>query len=250
MNKIYKRTRNALLASLCCLIALPAVAFDYLPTFHGELVTHRNYSLSYIEDHEVAEWVAHKLTRAMVNGSASRTNDFRTDPLVSTGSATARAFRGSGYDRGHLAPAGDMKLNREVMSESFFMSNMAPQRPDFNRGIWRELEEQVRRWVRSDGELYVITGPVLRSALPQLSPEGVSIPEEFYKIILDIDHGSPRIIAFLFRNEGSRAELQDFVVTVDRLEELTGIDFFPALDDFLEESLEANIMTEAWSFSR
>lgn len=245
--KRYTKLRLAVFLSVF-LVPLGASTkdFNYLPDANGEVVHHRYYSLSYIEEHEVSEWVAHKLTRSMVNGNARRQDNFRRDPLVSTETASSRAYRGSGFDRGHMAPAGDMKLNRTAMSESFYMSNMAPQNPSFNRGIWRELEEQIRRWVRDSGTMYIVTGPILYRGLRQLLPEGVSVPESFYKIVFDYDRR--KMIAFLFENRGSRRSLDSFVVSVDFIEELSGIDFFPALPDAIEDDLEFRSYPEDWEF--
>ncbi|MCZ6703711.1 MAG: DNA/RNA non-specific endonuclease, partial [Ignavibacteria bacterium] len=125
------------------------------------MVVHREYSLSYNETHEQAEWVAYVLTADEVRMKCERTNDFREDGSVSTGSAGLADYRGSGYDRGHLSPAADNKADCPVaMSESFYMSNMSPQKPGFNRGIWRKLESKVRDWAAKYGEIYVATGPV------------------------------------------------------------------------------------------
>ncbi len=252
-------TRLILLAVVSFVLSIPlstsarsfdsnnSASFDYLPVGSGELVNHAYYSLSYIETHEVSEWVAHKLTHAMINGSTSRTNDYRKDPLVSTESASPTAYQGSGYDRGHLVPAADMKLNHTAMSESFYMSNLAPQLPGFNREIWLELEQKIRSWVDAFGTMYVVTGPVLHSGLTQLPPQGVSVPEQFYKIILDLKRN--RMIAFLLDNASSQEPLESFVVSVDYVENLTGVDFFPALPDCLEDYLEAYSFPGDWQFS-
>ena len=121
--------------------------FDYLPLMeHGdEIVKHTAFTLCYSEAHEQAKWVAYHLTAEMCDNSGEeRTNNFRTDPDVKTGSASPEDYKKSGFDRGHLCPAGDMGWSEQTMSESFFMSNMSPQAPSFNRGIWKKLEEQIR----------------------------------------------------------------------------------------------------------
>ena len=224
-------------------------SFNYLPRGGNGIVVHKShYTLSYSEDHEVSEWTAHYLTRELVEGNASRTDNYRRDTSNLITSVNGSAYRGSGYDRGHLVPAADMKLSRESMSESFFMSNMSPQVARFNRGVWQRLERQVRQWVRSDGNLYVVTGPVLRDDLPEILPASVSIPEYFYKIVYDDSGSQPKIAAFLMRNRGSREDLERFVVTVDQIEELTGIDFFPALPDRVENWLESVTMPDAWDW--
>lgn len=229
------------------LIAYKANAFNYLPTTKdGKVIKHKYYSLSYVEKHELAEWTAHKLTRESVNGNQRRTDDFRNDPFVSTGSATTADYKGSGYDRGHLVPAGDMKLNRVSMSQTFYMSNMAPQTASMNRGVWRRLESEIRDWTEEQPTLYIITGPVLDRIHETIGPNKVSVPNYFYKIVLDYSSKSPKMIAFLVPNHGTKRWIDDFVVSVDYLEDITGIDFFPALPDHIEEDLERRSSPWKW----
>jgi endonuclease G len=130
------------------------------PISGGEIIKHTYYSLSYSEENEQAYWVYYELTSDLINGTQSRTDDFRSDPLVTTGSASLADYSGSGYDRGHLCPAADMTLNKISMSETFYLSNMTPQLAGFNRGIWSSLEEQVRKWALEYSKLYVVTGPI------------------------------------------------------------------------------------------
>jgi endonuclease G len=126
--------------------SLPSVLF-YPSSTGNQIIHHHGYSLSYNEEAEQADWVFYKLTPASISSSIERTNNFREDPFVNEGSAALKDYRKSGYDRGHLAPAGSMKADAENMSESFFMSNMSPQYPSFNRGVWKRLEGEVRYWV-------------------------------------------------------------------------------------------------------
>ncbi|MDZ7792136.1 MAG: DNA/RNA non-specific endonuclease [Spirochaetia bacterium] len=121
---------------------------------------HTGYTLSYSEEHEQAEWVAYKLTIEELQGDVERTDNFREDKKVDTETASLSDYRGSGYDRGHLAPAADFSWSEEAMSDTFYLSNMSPQKPGFNRGIWRSLESQVREWAIRDKALLVVTGPV------------------------------------------------------------------------------------------
>jgi endonuclease G len=149
----------------------------------------------------------------------------------------------SGYDRGHLAPAGDFKFSQQLTKQSFFMSNISPQTPQFNRGIWKSLEEQVRSWALRDGGLYVVTGPVLRSGLPTIGRTNeVAVPDSFYKVLLYCRKGSDpeiRMIGFLLKNEPSNESLKSHVVPVDAIEQATGLDFFPKIPDDLERRLES-----------
>jgi endonuclease G len=212
-----------------------------------ELVKHQAYTICYGEEWEQPLWVAYQLTADNLRGTAERENDFRPDPDVSTGSATPDDYRGSGYDRGHLAPAADFKKSPDLMSESFFMSNMSPQAPDFNRGIWETLESRVRVWARRDKMLYIVTGPVLKKGLPTIGRRNqVAIPEQYYKVVLFLRYPEARAIAFLMRNEGSELALKSFVVSVDQVESVTGIDFFPQLPDDLENQLESKVETRGW----
>ena len=220
---------------------------DYLPrSKNKQIVAHSHYTLSYREEHEQAEWVAYELTRDEVKGVEARSDDFREDPKVETGSATLADYYRSGYDRGHLAPAGDMKFSETAMSESFYMSNISPQKPEFNRGIWRELEEEVRELAQENGNLYVVTGPVFFKRSRRIGDNRVSIPQAYYKILLDYKQPEIKAIAFLLPNEGSDGELYQFIVPIDKVEELTDIDFFPGLPDDEEAMLEQQVNANMW----
>lgn len=227
-------------------ISFASTAQELLPTSTThQIVRHSFYTLSYSEQNEQAEWVYYELTTEMVRGKQKRTDNYRPDEKVTTLSAQLDDYRGSGYDRGHLCPAGDMKLNPVSMSESFYLSNMSPQDRDFNAGIWNTLEEQVRRWALTNGRLYVVTGGVLTSNKGKIGPDGVSVPKYFYKVLYD-PRGQGEMIAFLMPNENSTRPLQQFVVSVDSLESLTGIDFFPELADSIESLLESKIDMGGW----
>lgn len=224
----------------------------YLPSSTTDQVIHHDhYSLSYSEEHEQAEWVAYKLTKgSLLIPNVPRTDWFEKDPAVSTGSAEYKDYSGSGLTRGHLAPAGDMAFNESAMMESFYMSNVSPQKRPFNNGIWKELEEQVRDWAFQFDELYVITGPVLVGSTQRIGKNQVAVPESFYKIILTSSLPDPMAIAFLMPNELSEKKLQDYVVTIDSIEALTNIDFFhQLLENEQEMSLESNLSTDNWRFS-
>ena len=225
-------------------------AFNYLPTSTThQIVRHTYYTLSYSERDEQAEWVAYTLTAAMVTGTVKRSGNFRADPYVATGSATPGDYKNSGYDRGHLAPAADMAFSPVAMSECFYMSNMSPMVPSFNRGIWEKLEEQVRTWATDYRKIYVITGGILKYSMGKIGCDGVTVPRYFYKIVMDDTEPAIKAIAFILPNEKSEHQLYDYAVTIDSVESLTGIDFFPALPDKIEESLESHIDVLKWSFT-
>lgn len=211
------------------------------------VIKHTGFSLVYSEPHEQAKWVAYFLTAEMTRPVVKRSNNFRVDPKISTGSAEHADYRGSGFDRGHLAPAGDMGWSEASMSDSFYYSNMSPQRPSHNRGVWKRLEDLVRSWAVAYDSLYVVTGPILKEGLPTIGPNEVAIPEDYYKAIL---RASPEWegIAFVVPNEGSRAPLQNFARTIDSLEQLSGINFFHLLPDSLEMSVEQRLCTTCWEW--
>lgn len=216
-----------------------------VPKSNGELVVHTFYSLSYSEPNEQSEWVFYKLTRELVNGDTERTNDFREDPKVKTGSATLADYKGSGYDRGHLCPAGSMDLNYTSMSETFFLSNMSPQTAGFNRGVWKRLETQVREWVNEYGDIYVITGPVFKNNIKKIGDNQVTVPGSYYKIVF---RDNDKMLGLLLNHESSSKDLENFAVPVDDIEALTGIDFFEKMDDSIEDKFESEINLFNWSF--
>lgn len=242
---------RVLTTALFIIFATALYAQIELPTrIAGEQqIIHLGYTLSYNEEHEQASWVAYELTAGELRGIIARTDNFRADPSVSTGSASLADYRGSKKDRGHLAPAADMKWSREVMSESFFMSNMSPQEPGFNRGIWKKLEGKVRDWATSNGSVFVATGGILTGELPTIGRNQVSVPRFYYKVILDYADPEQKGIGFILPNKKSDKDLMSYAVSIDRVESRTGIDFFASLPDDVEAQLESSINIALWSGS-
>jgi endonuclease G, mitochondrial len=210
-----------------------------------QIIRHKAFILSYQEDYELASWVLHKLTADAANGTEARSNTFLEDPLVESGSAITQDYSRSGYDRGHLCPAGDFKNDRELEDETFYMSNMSPQKPDFNRGIWSDMEVRIRGWAKGRGDLIIVTGPILKDGLETIGRRNkIAVPEKFYKIVFDPKE--EQAIAFLMPNEGSVELVKSFVVSIDEIERLTGIDFFEKLPDSLEKKIESNANVDDW----
>ena len=238
--------------SFLCLVPSVVSAQDdaYLPLSDGNLqVRHTSgFILAYSEPHEQAAWVAYELTAQEVTGGVGRTDNFRSDHEIGTGSASLVDYKGSGYDRGHLAPAGDMKWSLTAMDESFFMSNISPQVPGFNRGIWKKLESTVRVWAGEYKKIYIVTGPVLTKRYPSIGKNNVSVPEFFYKVILDYQKPELKAIGFVLPNKKSKNMVQDYSMSVDEVEDITGINFFHSLDDAVEDSLESFYDIGQWSF--
>lgn len=225
-------------------------SFDYLPTSTtNQIVKHNYYSLSYNEKYEQAEWVAYELKKTYVRSSNFDRPYFIEDPKVKTRSADWRNYKKSGYDKGHLCPAGDMEFEINAYNDTFFTSNISPQKHDFNAGVWNRLEQKVRYWATKYNGVYVITGGVLQAKLKTIGTEKVLVPNYFYKILLDNSNGNYKMIAFLVPNENSDKPLYSFVVSVDGIEKMTGIDFFPKLENNTENRLEKSIDYKAWSFN-
>ncbi|PWJ34204.1 DNA/RNA non-specific endonuclease [Sediminitomix flava] len=215
-----------------------------LPKSEGQVIKHSYYTLSYSEKHEQAEWVAYELVEEELVKNSKRSDNFRPDPSITSESAQLADYKGSGYDRGHLAPAADMSFNKKAMSESFFLSNMSPQHPDLNRRAWKELESIFRDWARSRGEIMIYTGPVLEDGLPTIGASKVSVPKWYYKIGVDLE--SNDAIAFLMPNGKCDKPLSSYAVPIQKVEDMTGIDFMPKLDDAIEEELEALLDVQDW----
>jgi endonuclease G len=223
--------------------------FNYLPTSTtGQIVTHKGYNLSYSEKHEQAEWVAYSLDKKDIVYTNRKRPYFIEDPKVKTTSADWKNYKKSGYDRGHLCPAGDRRMTKDSYDETFYTSNISPQNHAFNAGIWNKLEQKTRYWAKKYNHLYVITGGILDDNLKTIGQEKVSVPNQFSKILLDYTKPEIKAIAFLLLHKESKKPLYDFVVSIDELEQKTGIDFFHDLPDDLENKLEKSSSYKGWSF--
>ncbi len=220
---------------------------NLMPKSEGQVIHHTYYSLAYSEAHEQAYWVYYYLKPDYIHGPAQRSDRFKPDPKVKTGSATLGDYKGSGYDRGHLCPAAAMRIDQTAMDETFYFSNMSPQKHVFNGGKWKELEELVRTWVDKEQELHVVTGPILDSIIDVIGYNKVSVPGSFYKVIYK-PGSKAKMIAFILPHTELTDELTHYIVSVDAVEKRTHIDFFPALDDTLENRLEQNSNPGDWGF--
>jgi len=214
----------------------------------GQIIHHEAYSLSYSEIHEQAEWVAYELKKSQLATTNFKRPYFEVDNAVKTGAADWRNYKNSGYDRGHLCPAGDRNYSKLAHDETFLTSNISPQKHTFNAGIWNTLEQKVRYWASKYDGVFVVTGGVLKGKMKTIGIEKVAVPNQFYKVLIAMNNGDPKMIAFLLPHENSNKPLYEFVVSVDSIEKLTGIDFFPELEDALENKLEASSDYKDWSF--
>ena len=239
------------------LIALPQSVLSqrqaYLaaPVDSNQIIHRTWYSLSYNERYEQADWVAYSLTSSEVDGLTPRKDSFKPDPLIITYTADDDDYSGSGYDRGHLIPAADMKMSELSMASSFYYSNMSPQHPSLNRGIWRSLETVVRNWAKDEGQVYVVTGPVLaKGVIKFIGDDEVGVPKYFYKVIYDPTIGNRKAIGFILENsDGNDLPLESYAVSVDSVESFTGLDFFYNINDVFEEPYESVVDVSLWDFN-
>lgn len=221
-----------------------------IPGTADYLIQREGYALGFSIPHKQAVWVSYELTADdLVEPRATRTNRFRKDPDIPE-CATSEDYTRSGFDRGHLAAAADMTRSASVMAESFYMSNISPQRPRFNRGIWLALEKQVRHFAKTERRIIIVTGPILPSgaaANQTIGQSKVSVPEYFYKVIYDTTPPE-KMLAFIIPNRSGSANLRTFVVTVDQVEQLTGLDFFSSLPTEMQDVLEKKLSTPQWKW--
>lgn len=238
---------------LCFYIWKPAhKGFTYIPQLEipslsaNTIITHSAYSFAYNEKHELSDWVAYELTSAELHGNVKRTNKFKEDLSVGTGTANLKDYKKSGFDRGHLAPAADMEFSKTAMNESFYFSNISPQVADFNRGIWKKLEENVRHWALKYDTLYIITGPVLTDNLPTIGKNRVSVPEYFYKTIVCYTSKYTMGIGFVMANQKSNRSIFDYAVSIDSVESLLKMDLFDKLPDIIEGEIEKEFNLNDW----
>ncbi|HOU46632.1 MAG TPA: DNA/RNA non-specific endonuclease [Chitinophagales bacterium] len=211
------------------------------PIPNEQLVKHLAYYTSYNPMHRVPNYVVHVIPKDILYGTATRTNNFRPDPQIRQNMSDSADYWYSGYDRGHMAASADFKWNKQALSESYYYSNIIPQNHELNSNAWNRLEMQIREWAIDNAELIVVTGPILNDSLPKIQQGSykVSIPQYIYKIVLDYYPPEYKAIAFLYPNKNVPLELEKHVVSIDSIEKLTGIDFFPKLNDSLENILEA-----------
>ena len=215
----------------------------------GEYVIHHQYyDFVYDEKHEQAKWVFYKLYPSYLNGPYKRRNDFRADPKVISKSANHSDYRGSGYDRGHLMPAADMTWSEVALSESFYYSNMSPQHPSFNRGVWKRLESKVRSWCMESDSLFVITGPVVNTIFDVIGQNRVAVPGAYFKVIMRFKQNKQEGIAFLLPNTSSKESLESYVYSIDSLEQLVGIDFFHHQNEESHRRLESSCSKVMWDW--
>ncbi len=210
---------------------------------HDEIILKRMaYTASYNNKMKNPNWVAWELTRKETVGKEDRSDKFVPDPDLPEPRVKSSDYTRTGYDRGHLAPAADMKWNPRAMEESFYMSNICPQHKNLNRGDWNDLEDACRAWAKKYGTVYIACGPIYDHSKPKrIGASKVAVPDRFFKVVLIYNRKDPMAFGFIFPNIARSQELKKYQVTVDDIENITGFDFFSRLPDHVEDYIEAEI---------
>lgn len=217
------------------------------PQLDETFVRYAGMDISFNQSRHIPNWVAWELTPDEVSGEVSRTNRFLNDPNV-PGCPQTTDYRNTGFDRGHMAPAGDMKWSTDAMAETFYLTNICPQSKALNTGAWKKLEEKCRKWAVSDSTLYIICGPVNTDSVQlTLGLTGVAVPQRFFKVILAPYCPTPKGIGFIMPNSRVEGGMQACAVSIDEVERITGHDFFSQLPDSLENILESQNDFYLWS---
>lgn len=224
------------------LLEIPAVTADDV------LITHSGYVISYNPATKIPNWVAYELTSEEASGTIERGDrGFSMDPDYKRPQAMREDYSKSGWSRGHMAPAADFRWDSDAMDETFYLTNICPQNFTLNAKDWNYLEGRVRSWAGRYGRVWVVTGPIVGTNMyGTIGEHEVVVPDAFFKAVLIFKDGSYRSIAFVMGNDAERYYLRDCAMTVNELEGVTGIDFFPLLDDAVEDDVEAQKNFSDW----
>ena len=204
------------------------------------------YTVSYNHGTRQPNWVAWTLTRAHASGKLKR-GDFEDDMDMPSPKGTKADYFNTGFDRGHMCPAGDNKWNQKAMDECFLMTNMCPQTHALNAGVWNSIEQQCRTWAKKYGKVYIVCGPIfLNKQHRKLGKNKVVVPDAFFKVILRTGK-NPQAIGFICRNQSAKGlQKKDCVNSIDEVERITGYDFFSKLPDNIERKIEAKADLSNW----
>lgn len=215
-----------------------------------QILQYEGFTVSFNNRYRLPNWVAYNLTAEEVNGQGERKDSYNQDPRVAGAQASSADYKRSGWDKGHMAPAADMKWSGNAMKESCYFTNICPQNHELNTGDWRILEEQCRKWAEKYGSLYIVCGPIVeKNTHGKLGENGVVIPDKFYKVVLARIKGEYRGVGFIYVNPPKRKTtistvppvrrpLESYAVTINEVEKVTGIDFFPNLPDKIESAVQ------------
>ena len=210
---------------------------------------HKGYVVSYNSQWKIPNWVAWELTAREAGGKMEREDTFCEDPDFKGAQASLADYRRSGYTRGHMVPAADMRWSKEAMEECFYLTNMCPQVAAFNSGNWGQLERQCRSWAKRDSAIWIVCGPIVGKSPKHIGAGKVVVPDGFFKVVLAPYAKTPRAVGFIYPHRNKKgAKMREFMTTVDEVERRTGIDFFASLPDEVERKVEAQNPAGRWRF--
>ena len=240
--------RISCLLPVCFSLFATAQQYELPAPVSRELqLKHTLFTLSYQEGYELASWAAYQLTPEQAKANGTVKEKYAEDPAVATGTSSPKDYKNAGFIMAQLVPPEDMFINQQAVEETFLMSNIVPQKPAFNKYVWKTNERLIREWAKEGNTLYIVAGPVLTDApFGTFGPNKVSIPTRYYKAVLDAN-GS-RAVGFVFRSNTASGTQKFFAVSIDELEKITGIDFFHTLPDDLEAKIENNNDLTKWNF--
>ena len=210
------------------------------------IIKKKAYIVSYNPDTKVPNWVAWHLTGEHTDGPIGRSNAFFADDAVPSPRATIEDYRGSGWSRGHMCPAGDNKWDAVAMAESFSLINVCPQNASLNSGLWNSIEIDCRNWAKRFQDIYIVCGPVFyKQGHEVIGDNEVYVPEAFFKVVLCLN-GTPKGMGFVVKNTAGTKKRDLYYNSIDQVERITGMDFFPALPDDIEEEIESKLDLDQW----
>ena len=226
----------------CDNILIPSIQYEIA----NQLLIRSSYIVSYNKTTKCPNWVAWHLTADHTDGPYRRQSSFYEELRVPSPRATLEDYRGSGWSRGHMCPAGDNKWDERAMYETFSLVNVCPQNANLNSGVWNSIEMDCRKWAKKYGDVYIVCGPIfLNREHETIGKNKVFVPEAFFKVILCLQ-GKPKAIGFIVKNNEGAKKKDQYINTVDEVERITGIDFFPALPDNIENEVEAHADINDW----
>lgn len=215
-----------------------------------QIVKYKAMTISFNPKLHIPNWVSWELTQAETDGDVPRAKKFLCDESVA-GCADDWDYSYSGYDRGHMAPAADMKWDKEAMKQSFYMTNICPQAGSLNSGSWKRLEDKCRIWAQADSAIVIVSGPIISDKITEfIGDSRVAVPKRFFKVILSPYSNPPRGIGFIMPNKKVSGGMQECAVSIDSVEAVTGHDFFSALPDEIESQVESQCKFHYWSTLR
>ena len=210
------------------------------------IIKKKAYIVSYNPDTKVPNWVAWHLTGEHADGPVRRSNAFFADDAVPSPRAMIEDYKGSGWSRGHMCPAGDNKWDAVAMAESFSLINVCPQNASLNSGLWNSIEIDCRNWAKRFQDIYIVCGPVFYKQDHELiGANEVYVPEAFFKVVLCLN-GTPKGMGFVVKNTAGTKKRDLYYNSIDQVERITGMDFFPALPDDIEEEIESKLDLDQW----